>query len=127
VIRNLDLAWAFRILAVIVCVVNGVCCLLIRDRNAAVGAVHVAFHKQLFKRLEFYLFMIWGFFSMLGYTIVVYSISDYGRAVGLTATQGALLAALFNRKFMVPRAGLLVANSCLSVSRAWPACHRAGE
>jgi len=95
-IRNVGLPWAFRILAVIVFVNGVLCALLIRDRNQAVGAVHVAFHKELFRKLEFYLFVTWGFFSMLGYTIVVFSLSDFGHAVGLTATQGALLASLFN-------------------------------
>ena len=98
-IRNLSLAWSFRILAAIVFIVNGTCALLIRDRNKATGAIHVAFHKELFKKLEFYLFTTWAFFSLFGYTIVVYSLSDFGRSVGLTPTQGALLASLFNREW----------------------------
>ena len=111
-IRNLGLAWAFRILAVIVFMVNGICSLVIRDRNKAVGEVYVAFHKELFRKLEFYLFLSWGFFSMMAYTIAVFSISDFGSVVGFDIKQGALLASLFNRGCS-PR--LLTCNRLLTV------------
>lgn len=95
-ISNIGLAWAFRVLAVIAFVVNGVCSMLLRDRNKAVGAVLVAFHTELFKRLEFWLLLIWAFFSLLGYVIAVFSLPDYAQKVGFTATQGSILAACFN-------------------------------
>ncbi|KAH6649955.1 major facilitator superfamily domain-containing protein [Chaetomium tenue] len=95
-ISNLGLAWAFRILAILAFVVNGACSLILRDRNKAVGAVHIPFHKDLFKRLEFWLFVGWGFFSLLGYVIVVFSITDYAQSVGFTASQGSLAASIFN-------------------------------
>jgi len=95
-ITNLGLAWAFRILAILAFVVNGACSLIVRDRNKAVGAIHNPFHKDLFKRFEFWLFIGWGFFSLLGYVIVVFSITDYAQSVGFTASQGSLAAAIFN-------------------------------
>ena len=95
-ITNLGLAWAFRILAIMAFVVNGACSLIVRDRNKAVGAIHNPFHKDLFKRFEFWLFIGWGFFSLLGYVIVVFSITDYAQSVGFTASQGSLAAAMFN-------------------------------
>ncbi|KAH6845181.1 major facilitator superfamily domain-containing protein [Chaetomium sp. MPI-CAGE-AT-0009] len=95
-ISNLGLAWAFRILAILAFVVNGACSLVLRDRNKAVGAVHIPFHKGLFKRLEFWLFVGWGFFGLLAYVIVVFSITDYAQSVGFTASQGSLAASLFN-------------------------------
>lgn len=96
-ISNLGLAWAFRILAILAFVVNGACSLTLRDRNKAVGAVHAPFDRALFRRFEFCLFISWGFFSVLGYVIVVFSITDYAQSVGFTASQGSLAAALFNR------------------------------
>jgi MFS family permease len=101
-ISNLGLAWAFRILAILAFVVNGACSLVLRDRNKAVGAVHIPFHKDLFKRLEFWLFVGWGFFGLLGYVIVVFSITDYAQSVGFTASQGSLAASIFNCKPLAP-------------------------
>ncbi|KAJ4424782.1 hypothetical protein N0V82_000501 [Gnomoniopsis sp. IMI 355080] len=95
-ISQLGLAWAFRILAILAFVVNGGCSFLARDRNKEVGAVHQAFHKGLFKKVELYLFLAWGFFSILGYIIVVFSLASYASVVGYTATQGSILAAVFN-------------------------------
>ena len=99
-ITNLGLAWAFRILAILAFVVNGACSLVLKDRNKAIGAKHVPFHKDLFKLTEYWLFLGWGFFSLLGYVIVVFSITDYARQVGFSASQGSLVAAMFNCMFI---------------------------
>ncbi|KAF6819002.1 major facilitator superfamily transporter [Colletotrichum musicola] len=95
-IRNIGLPWAFRILAVLSFVVNGVCCVLMRDRNKALGSVHAAFHTELFRRVEFWLFMAWGFFSLFGYVIVVFSLADFAQTVGFNASQGSIASAMFN-------------------------------
>lgn len=95
-IDNLGLAWAFRILAIMAFVVNGTASFMARDRNREVAAVHQAFHKELFKRGELYLVLAWGLFSILGYIIVVFSLASYASAVGLTSSQGSIVAAMFN-------------------------------
>ncbi|KAI1430914.1 major facilitator superfamily domain-containing protein [Xylaria sp. CBS 124048] len=51
-IEHIGLAWTFRALAVICFVVNGVAAFFIRDRNKAVGSVHIAFNWKLFRRPE---------------------------------------------------------------------------
>ncbi|KAK4452952.1 major facilitator superfamily domain-containing protein [Podospora aff. communis PSN243] len=95
-ITNLGLDWAFRILAILAFVVNGACSIVLRDRNKEVGAIHVAFHLEFFKQPQFWLFVGWGFFSIIGYVIVVFSVPDYAQTVGFGATQGSVLAAIFN-------------------------------
>lgn len=95
-IHHLGLAWAFRILAILAFVVNGVCSFLARDRNREVGAVHQAFHGALMRNWGFYLFLAWSFFSILGYIIVVFSLASYASAVGFTSAQGSILAAVLN-------------------------------
>lgn len=95
-LTSVGLAWSFRILAIIVFVVNGICTFVARDRNKEVGAVHQAFHRELFEKLDFYLYLAWGFFTILGYIIVVFSLASYASAVGFTASQGSILAAVFN-------------------------------
>ncbi|KAL2269920.1 hypothetical protein VTJ83DRAFT_2104 [Remersonia thermophila] len=95
-ISNLGLEWAFRILAIISFVVNGACSLIMRDRNKAIGTVHSAFHKELIRWQECWLFMAWGIFSIIAYIVVVFSITDYAQTVGFTASQGSLAAAMYN-------------------------------
>jgi hypothetical protein len=97
-IRNVGLAWTFRILGVICFVVCFTCSVVVRDRNKAVGAIHVAFHKGLFVRFEYYLLVLWAVFSLLGYNIVNFVLPDFAHTVGFTRTQGSLLASLFNCK-----------------------------
>lgn len=95
-IKDLGLSWTFRVLALIVLVVNCISSVLVKDRNKELGTVQVAFHKDLFKRPEYYLLIAWAFFSILGYTITVFSLSDYCQTVGFTATQGSVVAALYS-------------------------------
>ncbi|KAI9170726.1 MFS general substrate transporter [Paramyrothecium foliicola] len=95
-IRTLGLAWCFRILGIVAAVVNAVCIALIRDRNKAIGSRHAAFETKLFKRPEYLLLNGYGFFSMLGYIALVFSLADYGRKIGLDSSQTALVAALLN-------------------------------
>jgi MFS family permease len=98
-IESIGLAWTFRALAIICFVVNGIACLFVRDRNLAVGSVHIAFNWSLFRRPSFILLQIWLVLSIIGYTILVFSIVAYCQAVGLSASQASLVGALFNRKF----------------------------
>lgn len=95
-IKSVGLGWAFRMLAIVSCIVNAICTILVRDRNKAVGAVQLAFDVRLFKRVEFLLFLGWGFFSMLGYIVLLFSLPNYARSVGLTAQQGSTVGALLN-------------------------------
>lgn len=98
-VTRFGLPWTFRILAIIAFVVNGAASFFIRDRNASVGSVHVAFNWKLFKKLPFLLFEGWLFFSMLGYTVLIFSIVDYCRSVGLSASEASLVGAIFNSMF----------------------------
>lgn len=101
-IAHVGLPWAFRILAIICFVVNSVAVMLIRDRNEAIGSIHVAFNWGLFRRPPFLLFQAWMVLSLIAYIILVFSIVDYCQFVGLSASQASLVGALFNR--MSPQA-----------------------
>ncbi|KAL4888667.1 major facilitator superfamily domain-containing protein [Aspergillus ambiguus] len=95
-ISNIGLPWAFRALAIITFVVNGVSALLIRDRNKEIGTRSVAFDWRLFRRLDYLLVLAWAAPSMMMFIILGFSLSDYARSIGLTSSQGALITALFN-------------------------------
>lgn len=95
-IQNLGLSWAFRILGIVSFAVNFTCAVVIRDRNKQVGASLLAFDWRLFKRPEFVLLLGYGFFSMLGYIVLLFSLPNYAQSVGLTSRQGALIGAILN-------------------------------
>lgn len=95
-IPSIGLAWTFRVLGILAFAVNIVCIILIRDRNKIIGTTHLAFETRLFKRPEYLLLNAFGFFSMLGYVVLIFSLANYGNAIGLDASQAALISALFN-------------------------------
>ncbi|KAB8291247.1 hypothetical protein EYC80_009934 [Monilinia laxa] len=95
-IQSIGLGWAFRVLAILAFAANTTSTILIKDRNRAVGSVQLAFDARLFKKPEFLLLLGWGFFSMLGYIVLLFSLPSYARSVGLTASQGSVIGALMN-------------------------------
>lgn len=95
-ISNISLAWAFRILGILAFVVNGVAAILIRDRYAVIGAPRRRLDFGLFRRGEYWLLLGFGWFSMLGYIVLLFSLASYARAIGLSSSQGAIIAALMN-------------------------------
>jgi MFS family permease len=96
IIQRISLGWAFRILGIVSCAVNVTCALLIRDRNKAVQARHIGFDYTLFKRYEFCLLSGFGFFSMLGYIVLLFSLPNYANSIGLTAKQASVIGAVLN-------------------------------
>lgn len=95
-IKSIGLGWAFRIIAIVSFAVNGICTIIIRDRNKAVGSIQLAFDIRLFKRLEFLFLLGWGFLTMLGYIVLLFSLPNYARSIGLSARQGSIIGALLN-------------------------------
>ena len=95
-IQNISLAWAFRILGYFVFVLTFACAILLKDRNKQVGTIQKAFDRALFRRFEVYMLLAWAFFSMLGYTVLIFSLPDYARSLGLSARQGSIISAIFN-------------------------------
>lgn len=95
-IRNLGLEWAFRILGALALVVNVTCTLLLRDRNKIIGSSQLAFDAALFRRPEFVLLLAFGWFSMLGYVVLIFSLANYANSIGLDSSQAALVSAFFN-------------------------------
>ncbi len=96
IIDTLGLPWAFRILGIVSCGVNLVASNVLRDRNRQVGSRHKAFSVTLLKRPEYLLLQTWSFFSMLAYTVLIFSVASYAVSIGLTAGQGSIVSALLN-------------------------------
>ena len=95
-IQTIGVPWAFRVLAIVCCMVNLVCTFLIRDRNKSTGAVLLAFDIKLFRRPEFLVLLTWGIFSMLGYVALLFSLPDFAVSIGLSSQQGSIVGALLN-------------------------------
>ena len=102
-IDTLGLGWTFRILGLLSFFVNLICSNLLRDRNKAIGARHNSFDIQLLKRPEFVLLQGWSWFSMLGYTAILFSLPNYAASIGLSAKQGSIVGALMNLGQMLGR------------------------
>lgn len=96
IIQTMGVEWAFRIVAICVFVTNTVCTLLIKDRNKIINPNQKAFDWRLLKRFEFQLVMGWGFLSMLGYIVILFSLPDYAASVGMSKQQGSILTAMLN-------------------------------
>ncbi|KAF4967883.1 hypothetical protein FZEAL_10469 [Fusarium zealandicum] len=96
IIQNLGLKWAYRILGILVFVVNIICTLLVKDRNKIIGSRQVPFDIQLFKRPEYLLLLGYGWFSMLGYVVLIFSLASYANFIGLGASEAAMVSAIFN-------------------------------
>lgn len=103
VIDTMGLPWAFRILGICTFAVNLTAANLIRDRNKQTGSRHKALDMQILRRPEFLLVQGWSWFSMLGYTILLFSLPAYGRSIGLSAKQGSVLGAILNLGQMMGR------------------------
>jgi MFS family permease len=102
-IQTLGLPWSFRILAICTFAVNLTAANLLRDRNKQAGSRYKAFDFAILKRPEFLLLQGWSWFSMLGYTIVVFSVPAYAKSIGLSSSQGYILNAILNVGQMVGR------------------------
>ncbi|KAF2447407.1 MFS general substrate transporter [Karstenula rhodostoma CBS 690.94] len=95
-IKSIGLPWAFRTLGIIAFAVNTTCALLVRDRNKQIGSTQLSFDHQLFRRPQFLGLLAFGFLSMLGYVVLLFSLPNYARTVGMTASQGSIIGAVLN-------------------------------
>ncbi|GAB7364379.1 hypothetical protein MBLNU230_g4922t1 [Neophaeotheca triangularis] len=95
-IESIGLAWTFRVLGILACVVNTICTILIKDRNKIIGSSQLAFDTKLFRRVEYLLLLGYGWFSLLAYVVLIFSLANYARRIGLSALQAANVSALLN-------------------------------
>ncbi|TVY80782.1 putative transporter MCH2 [Lachnellula suecica] len=95
-ISQIGLSWALRVLALCQFVVNGVCTVALKDRTKAIKPNQLAFDYRLLGEGYFLLLIGWGFFSELGYVVLLFSLPNYALSIGLSTHQGAVVGALLN-------------------------------
>lgn len=103
IIRSLGLKWAFYILGILAFTVNAVCAVLLRDRNKDIGASQLAFKTALLTRPEFLLVLSFSCFSMIGYSIMIFSLANYGTKIGLKESDTSFISGLFSLGQVVGR------------------------
>ncbi|KAI1617096.1 MFS transporter, MCP family, solute carrier family 16, member 10 [Exophiala viscosa] len=96
IVQELGVDWAYRILAFCGLAVNVVCSFLLKDRNKAVQPIQNAFSYRELANVEVVLLIAWGFFTELGYIVLLYSLPNYATSIGLTAGQGSIVGAVLN-------------------------------
>ena len=96
-IEQIGLAWALRITGIIGFVGNVIGTLLIKDRNHIVKPPQLGFATHLLRRYDCLLLLAWAFVNLLGYMVILYSLSNYAvQVVGLTQAQAGVLTAVLN-------------------------------
>jgi MFS family permease len=96
-IEQFGFRWAFRILGIISLTVNLVAGLLVRERPGLPrknGGSLVS--SATLRQPTFVLFLIWGFFSLLSYISLLFSLASYAQALGLDSNTGSIASALLN-------------------------------
>ncbi|KAK1705480.1 major facilitator superfamily domain-containing protein [Colletotrichum acutatum] len=93
--NRMGLLWAYRVLAIVSGVANGVSVLLIRTRYGETRAKRLALDTSLFKRVDYLLILGFGALSMLGYFILVFTLANYANVIGLDPSQASQVSAVF--------------------------------
>ena len=102
-IEKLGIAWALRITGIVALAVNVPACVVLRTRDNYIFPNRKVFDLVLFRRYDVFLFLSWGFVMMFGYTTLTYSLSDYGRSIGLSSSRAGYQTAFMNLGIAIGR------------------------
>jgi MFS family permease len=95
-IDNLSLGWSLRIIGIVSSGMLVVATLLMRDRNASIRPKQLGFDRALLHQSQVLLLLSWSFISMLGYAVLLFSLSDFAISIGLPQQQSAQVSGFLN-------------------------------
>ncbi|KAH8904073.1 MFS transporter, MCP family, solute carrier family 16, member 6 [Coniochaeta sp. PMI_546] len=95
-IQELGLAWALRATGLITLVATSTATMLMRNRNHHINPAQLAFDLSLLRRYEVLLLLIWAFVSMFGYIALLFSLSDFALAIGLSRKEATDIVGFLN-------------------------------
>ncbi|OIW25737.1 MFS transporter, MCP family, solute carrier family 16, member 6 [Coniochaeta ligniaria NRRL 30616] len=95
-IRGLGLAWALRATGLVTLAATAAATGLVRDRNRHVNPAQLAFDLKLVRRYEVVLLLLWAFVSMFGYIALLFSLSDFALAIGLSRKEATDVVGFLN-------------------------------
>jgi len=96
IVRRFGICWALRITGMIALVANSAAITIIRDRNHIIRPSQLGFDRTLVRRYDVLLLLAWAFLSILGYIVLLFSLSDFALSIGLTRTQATDIIGLLN-------------------------------
>ena len=96
IIQRYGVGWALRITGIAAFVANLVAIVVIRDRNDVIRPSQLGFDVRLLRRVEVLLLLAWAFTSMLGYVVLLFSLSDFALSIGLTRGRATDVIGLLN-------------------------------
>ncbi|KAH6866463.1 major facilitator superfamily domain-containing protein [Alternaria rosae] len=96
IIQRFSISWALRITGIIAFVANLTATVFIRDRNKAIRPSQLGFDTKLLRRYDVVLLLAWVFISMLGYIVLLFSLSDFALSIGLSRSQATDIIGLLN-------------------------------
>ena len=95
-IDKLSLVWSLRITGIVVIVVSVAVIFLIRDRDKILRPDYTLFDFSLLRNTNACLLLTWCFLTVFGHIIILFSLSDFCRSIGLTVRQANLTTALLS-------------------------------
>jgi predicted MFS family arabinose efflux permease len=96
IIQRWNISWALRITGLVALVAQLIAITFIRDRNHAIKPTQLGFDTKLLRRYEVLLLLAWAFISMLGYVVLLFSLSDFALSIGLSRAQATDIIGLLN-------------------------------
>lgn len=96
-IRNFGVPWTYRVISIVAAVINVVCALLVKTRyqSTATGTSSSVFDRSLLRKRDFLLILAFGFLSMLGYFVLIFTLANYANSIGLDASEASWIPSLF--------------------------------
>lgn len=95
-IHQKGLPWALRITGLVTLAANAVAAFTLKDRNTAIRPTQLAFDVSLLRRKEVVLLLLWTFVSMFGYIALLFSLSDFALAIGLSRQHATDIIGIMN-------------------------------
>lgn len=96
IVQVKSVKWALRAQAIICVVINGICGLLLKTRGDKIKPEFKPFDVKVAKLFPFWLIISWVTFTILGYVVVQYCLTDATIALGYSAYTGSISSALLN-------------------------------
>lgn len=96
IIETLGILWALCITGIIAFSLISIATAIIRDRNKYIRPPQLAFDTRLLRRYDVWLLLAWAFISMLGYIALLFSLSDFALAIGLSSQRATDTIGLLN-------------------------------
>ncbi|KAK5999311.1 hypothetical protein QM012_005586 [Aureobasidium pullulans] len=96
IIDALGVRWALCIMGIGTSALIALAISLIRDRNKHIRPSQLAIDVSLLRRQDVLLLLAWTFTSMLGYIALLFSLSDYATAIGLSRQQATNVVGFLN-------------------------------